>query len=138
MDRLRRVAAAGSMAIVLATIASLASTACGPTCSGAERVYAGGDQTTTQSEKIWESSPPAGPYLPYEGGALYHFQHHLGAMPTNVQIWLSFSETPENQGGGGTPAAGNQALVLGQNADEVQIRNDTCSSFWIRVVVTAP
>lgn len=138
MDPVRRVVAAASLSIALTAIATAASTACGPSCSGAERFFAGGETTRSQSQQIWQSSPPEGPYVPYEGGTLYHFEHHLGAIPSNVEVWLSFSETPQDAGGGGTPAAGNQALVLEQTPDEVQVQNDTCSTFWIRVVVTAP
>jgi hypothetical protein len=141
MAAVKRVAAATSIVIALTAIATAASTACGPQCSGAERFYSGGDSVTTitQSQLIWESSPPEGPYLPYEGGVLYHFQHHLGVVPSGVQVMLSFAQSPQDVGGGGgTPAAGNQALILEQTADEVQVENDTCSTFLIRVVVTAP
>jgi len=43
----------------------------------------------------------------------------------------------ENQPNNVSPSAGNQAVIERQNAEDVQIRNDTCAEFYLRVVAKA-
>ena len=66
-------------------------------------------------------------------------QHGLGVTPAYVQVYLSFSERPEEVGGGGSSlAAGNQALLLKTDATEIAVKNDSCAAYWVRVVAIAP
>jgi hypothetical protein len=139
---LRRVARAlsGVTALALGAAASIVSaSACGSgNCSVAERTYSGGTRSRAGCVLKYETSLPVGPYLAFEGGADYHVKHGLGVVPWETHVDLSFNERPEDaSGGGAAAAAGNQALLLRQTADEVQIKNDTCSAFWMCVTVTA-
>jgi hypothetical protein len=112
--------------------------ACGPPCTGTERVYDQGIRTNDGGTLVWESSPIDGPFLPFEGGSTYHLQHKLGVRPYDYSITLSFSERPEVNGNGGeAPSAGNLALVLRTSDDEIVVKSDTCASYFIRVVVRA-
>lgn len=107
--------------------------ACVPTCASPERQFSGGHRDLTA--KVYETSGPEGPFLPFDGGAVYRIQHGLGIKPSLTLSYLSFSEYPENPGGGGsTQAAGNQVIVLKQDEQEIVLKNDTCSSLYLRLV----
>jgi len=55
---------------------------------------------------------------------------HVGLVgdPINYGIYLSFSPEGNNTV---APAAGNQSLIKRHNKDEVALRNDTCTEFWV-------
>jgi hypothetical protein len=128
--------AAGLSALAMLGFAALAvAPGCGPTCPASERVYTDGSLRKGSSLIVYETSGPEGPFIPYEGATLLHIKHGLGVKPDFVQVFLSFSEHPEEVGGGGSsPAAGNQAIYLKQDENEVAVKNDSCASYWIRVV----
>ncbi|MGZ3418816.1 MAG: hypothetical protein ACXWUG_31290 [Polyangiales bacterium] len=110
---------------------------CGSTCPASERVYADGSLKKGTGFMRYETSGPSGPFIPYEGATLLHIKHGLGVRPDTVEIFLSFAERPEDVGGGGSsPAAGNQAILLKQDENEIAVKNDSCASYWIRVVAT--
>ena len=110
--------------------------ACGPSCTGIDRAFAGGERWTEGSTLVYETSPFDGPFLPFEGAANYHLRHDLGVVPTDVEIYLAFSDRPESTGNGGfAQSAGNQAVVLSVDAHEVVIKNDTCAAYFFRVVL---
>lgn len=111
-------------------------TACGPSCSGAERSFDGGIHTMGEGDLVFESSPIDGPFLPFEGAAIWHFHHGLGARPYQVDVTLAFTDRPED-GGGSAASAGNLALVQKTSEDEIVIKSDTCASYFIRVVAHA-
>lgn len=128
--------AAGISAVAMLGIAGLAvAPGCGPTCPVSERVYADGSLTKGTNLIRYETSGPEGPFIPYEGATLLHIKHGLGVRPQVVQVFLSFAERPEEVGGGGSSAAaGNQAILLKQDENEIAVKNDSCASYWIRVV----
>jgi hypothetical protein len=105
-------------------------------CSGDSRDVGGGQTFDLGSELVWESSPPAGPFVPFGGGDTVHFHHPLHAEPFETHIEVSFNEYPEN-GEGATDAAGDEALKLLTSADEFVVHNRTCSPLFIRVIVHA-
>jgi hypothetical protein len=111
---------------------------CNPACSGPERSFSGGNSSQIGGVRVYETSPVTGPFLPFEGAADYHIRHGLGMKPNQIQIYLAFNEFPEDNGNGGSSGwAGNQGIILTADACEVRIRNDTCSDYWVRVVLTA-
>lgn len=122
--------------LVLLAGLSAVSAGCGSTCPATERVVEDGARWTTGGARRFQTSGPEGPFLPFEGGTLLHVRHGLGVRPQQVQVMLSFSERPEG-GGGYSYAAGNQALVLHQNAEEIAIKNDSCASYWVRITAEA-
>ncbi len=119
-----------------ALLAVVANLGCGSACPTTERVVEDGARFTTGSTRRYQTSGPDGPFLPFEGATLLRIRHGLGVRPDQVQVMLSFSERPEG-GGGYSYAAGNQALVLHQTAEEIAIKNDSCASYWIRVTAEA-
>jgi hypothetical protein len=110
---------------------------CGPACAPQTRSFEGGRLERRGDAIFYESSPPSGPFLPFDGGTYLHVKHGFGTRPHTVQIYLSFSEYPESAGGGGAaPSAGNQTVIQSWTDREIQIRNDSCANYWIRVVAT--
>ena len=121
--------------IALATL-GVAAIGCGSPCPSTERVVDDGARWTAGATRRYQSSPPEGPFIPFEGGTLLHVRHGLGVAPEQVQVMLSFSERPAG-GGGYSYAAGNQALVLAQDDREITLKNDSCASYWLRVTAEA-
>lgn len=106
-------------------------------CPSIDRFYTRGEALTAPNgAAVYETSPIDGPFMPFEGGTNWHIPHHLGRVPTSVAVTLAFQERPLVSGGY-SQAAGNQAVVLSANERDVVVRNDTCSDFFVRVVVTA-
>ncbi len=123
---------------ILATpfVLTTAQSGCGPSCSGGERSFDGGVHTIGADDLVFESSTIDGPFLPFEGAAVWHFHHGLGVRPYQVDVTLSFADRPEDNGGSAA-SAGNLAIVLKTNDDVIDIKSDTCASYFIRVVAHA-
>jgi hypothetical protein len=120
----------------LAVVAALAAPGCGPSCQPVDRVVADGVRDLDGPVRTFQTSTPDGPLLPFEGGTMLRIRHGLGIRPELVQVTLSFTERPmEAYKGGSSQAAGNQAIVLRQDADEVAVKNDSCANYFVRVVV---
>ena len=127
-------------AVVLALASALLLTptaSCGPPCETANddpvRVTEG---TVDASGTVYESSTWAGPYLHFPGGRRYQLEHHLGRAPTMVTTYLSFDQEPM-PGGNASESAGNQAVIERVDDEIIQVRNDTCAEFWLRVTAIA-
>lgn len=132
--------ALGAVSLVGLSVALVAPpfAGCGPACPPSERVIVEGTRLTTEASRYYETSGPEGPFLPFEGATQLRIRHGLGARPQKVVIMLAFTEHPQSPGGGGYSfAAGNQAIVLRQDADEVAIKNDSCAKYWVRVTIEA-
>ena len=129
--RLRRLAIA---AIVGIGALGLSACDCGRE-SGDPVYYAGG--TTVGSR--YESSELYGTWLHYPAGRRYRLAHSLPQPPDEILIYLGFKEHPLRPDAGGniSPSAGNVALIEAVEDDTIQIRNDTCSEYYVRVVAVA-
>jgi hypothetical protein len=92
----------------------------------------------------YETNPPEGTWLHFPAGRRYLLRHGLGVTP-EVVSYLAFSERPLPEAGAdagtvgnASVASGNQVIVEQQGPEIVQVRNDTCSEYWIRVVARRP
>lgn len=135
----RTLARAVGALIVLAACATplVPSSGCVAWCPTIDRFFQKGETlTAANGAAVYETSPTDGPFIPFEGGTNWHIPHHLGRTPTSVAVTLAFNERPLTSGGS-AQAAGNQAVVLMANDQDVVVRNDTCGDYWVRVVVTA-
>jgi hypothetical protein len=111
---------------------------CGSSCPPSERVVADGERWQTTERKSYRTSPPEGPFLPFDGATVLHVRHGLGQKPDFYQVQLSFSERPLQSGGGGSAfAAGNQVVLQKIDETEIIFRNDSCASYYIQVTVSA-
>lgn len=91
------------------------------------QTYTGG--TTTGG--VYESSPWHSAYLDFPGGHRYAFVHGLGRAPPLVQVYLAFVPDPDWT----APCSGNSCEISVTDT-VVQVKNDTCSEFWVKVVAS--
>jgi len=96
--------------------------------SGRTIVYA--DGTAVDGE--YQSSPVEGPWLHFPGGRRYQLVHHLGATPSRYEAYLGFEEWPADS----TTGSGNGARFHEINDEYLVVENDTCASFYLRVVAS--
>ena len=135
-------------AALCALLAALSSAGCSSTstCSRDEErvdVYSG---RVNPEKTFYESSLPNVEnfvYFPANRTLVFHF----GPKPTlpteppaglsgvpSVSVFLSFYPEPDSTY---APAAGNQALIRVRTADRVEIKNDTCSDYYVWLTATA-
>jgi hypothetical protein len=133
LDAWRRLLAASALGSALL----LAATGCSAPCNTAD-----GDPVRFSEGSVsadgttYASSPWEGPYLHFPAGRRYQLEHKLGVTPPAVVTYLAFDEYPL-PGGNTAESAGNQAVIERVDGEMVQIRNDTCAEFWLRVVALA-
>jgi hypothetical protein len=109
-------------------------TACSPPCQTADTdPVRFKDGKADPSGTNYESSAMSGPYLHFPGGRRYQLEHHLKRAPFVVQTYLSFDES----GGSFSESAGNQTVIDFVDDQIIQVRNDTCAEFWLRVTAIA-
>jgi hypothetical protein len=110
---------------------------CSPPCQTTDATpveYTGGTNWASGGFAVYESSTwPGDAYLHFPGGRHYLIHHELGATPYAYKTYLAFSEHPSSQ----SESAGNQAEAGQMDEHVIEIFNDTCSEFWLRVVVWA-
>ncbi|MEI9936716.1 MAG: hypothetical protein WDO69_05785 [Pseudomonadota bacterium] len=74
------------------------------------------------------------PYTYFPANRTVVFHVGLIDIPTDINIYLSFS--PERDATV-APSAGNQSLIRRFNKEEIVLRNDTCSEFWVYLTASA-
>jgi len=118
----------------LAALLCGSQTACSTTCDRTPDedpvVYTSG----TTRGAVYESAPPDGPFLYFPAGRTYRLVHGLGVVPTGYQSYLAFDDQP----GSFVESAGNQMTFDEWTATHVDVRNDTCSDVYVRVLLWAP
>ena len=77
--------------------------------------------------------PTHGPWAHFPPARTLTFEHHLGAAPPDIDIWLAFHDQ-----GILAPSAGNLSLLEYVDAQIIQIKNDTCSEVWVWLVASIP
>ncbi len=128
------VQARGLLISVAALFVALSASACvGSDCDregDKPQRYSGGN--TNAEGSFYESSSLEGPLLYFPSGRTYQLEHGLAETPVEYSVLVSFSEYPW-EGGGVAESAGNQAVVEDVNDDYIQVRNDTCAEFFMRL-----
>ena len=95
--------------------------------------------TLYEDRKVYETSAPDGLHLNFGAGARYRIHHRLGGRPAVIQLWVSFSSVGVKDGTGNEALpSGNMAVIMEVNEEFVEVRNDTCGDYWLRVVLAAP
>ena len=89
----------------------------------------------------WESGPVDSTYLDFHGGRTWLFDpsRWMGTRaPVAFQAFLSLDPQPNSAGGTGfAEPAGNLAEFLpAGSAFQVNVHNDTCAQYYLRVVLT--
>jgi hypothetical protein len=129
--------------LAAALVFSLANPACTTSCSdeetgGPEEIRGG---TTDSTRSVYESTSFSGKYLKFRPNKRYKFFHGLRGTPAVVQAWVGFHEVPLNsdmETGNISEAAGNEAILEAVTSEYVTIRNDTCETFYLRLVASDP
>jgi hypothetical protein len=95
---------------------------------------------TDPTGSVYESSAWEGEYLEFVPQRKLRFFHGLRGIPRSVQVYIGFHPAPLTPEGGRniSEAAGNIAIIEEVNAEYVQIRNDTCETFYTRLVAANP
>jgi hypothetical protein len=101
-------------------------------------VYDGG--TRDEALTYYETHAWDGRYLRFPPQRTYDLVHGLGRAPTAVMSYVGFNETPLGATGNGNVsiAAGNEVIIEWVDDSVIRVRNDTCETFYLRVVALAP
>ena len=135
---LRRVLALGALWVSISAGALAAPGCYGRNCEGGLEFYgAETEQGRMVDENTWESGPMDGAWLPYPRQRAYIFDIRAlgGRTPYSVEPYISASPEPMKNGGNATVGSGNLALLANVSPNRVDIRNDSCSDFYLRLVV---
>jgi hypothetical protein len=87
-----------------------------------------------QDRTTYVSSLPGQDYVYMPPNRTLRFRVGLGSFPTSVNVALAFSP-----GFDATlaPAAGNSALIKARSADTIELKNDTCTDYYVWLTATA-
>jgi hypothetical protein len=135
----RRVVAFAAVWLTISAAAILSPGCYGRNCEGGLQVYgADAGQGRMLSSDMWESAPADGQWLWFPRQQYYVFDIAAlnGRTPQLVVPYLSAQPEP-NKGGNFTIGGGNLALLSNAQPNRVDVRNDTCSDYYLRLVVFA-
>ncbi len=79
----------------------------------------------------YASSDWQGPYFPFPPGKVYRFYHGFGKQPDVAVAYVAFEENPTTV----SQAAGDEAL-LKVDDEKIEVYNNTCADFWVRVAAS--
>jgi hypothetical protein len=71
-------------------------------------------------------------FVEFPAGVTISIEHGLGREP-EVFTWLSFWQKPHERENS-AESAGNQVLIERVDSESIEVRNDTCQKFWLRLV----
>jgi hypothetical protein len=76
-------------------------------------------------------------YVNFPPGRRLRLMHGLGQTPNSVVSYVAFTADalPQAEIGNTAESAGNQVIIEAVNDEYVQVRNDTCEYFFLRVVL---
>lgn len=91
-------------------------------------------------ENTWISGPVDGPWLwfPRQRTYIFEFKALGGRMPKSWLPYISGTAEPGKFGNNMTLAGGNLAQMYSLRANGLDIRNDSCSDYYLHLVVEAP
>lgn len=116
----------------------------GRNCEGEYTTYGiDAGQGELISDDMWESSPTVGEWIhfPRQRGYAFDIRALGGRTPAAHHVYLSAASRPNVPGpsqGNQTTGAGNIALVQNIGPNRIDVVNDTCSDFYMRLVVWVP
>jgi hypothetical protein len=116
-----------------------------PGCYGrnCEPAFAGYGKEAGQGSMIdsttWQSNPVDGEWLPFPRQQVYFFDVPAleGQTPQVFIPYLSAQRDP-SKSGDFTIGSGNLALLFGAGPNRIGVKNDTCSDYFLRLVLKVP
>ncbi len=124
-------------AVGFASVLGLLSTSCAQDCETTNSdsvTYAGGN--VDASGTVYETGAWDEPWLHFPPGRRFALEHGLGRKPYVINTYLSFSEDPLSTKNNASESAGNQAVIEAVTDLTVQVRNDSCADFYLRVTAS--
>jgi len=137
--RLRALACLGLWLVV--SLGALLAPGCyGRNCEGGVESF--GEEITEGhmvTADVWESSGQHDKWLwfPRQHAFFFDVPALGGRIPYETTAYLSAEEEP-NKNGTFAQAGGNVAIFSGVGPNRVDVRNDTCSDYYLRLVVKVP
>lgn len=113
----------------------------GPNCDGGFVQY-GNDpgQGHMIDETHWESNAVSEAWLPFprQRGYGFNIQALGGRTPSKYTAYLSANERQNESGANNVIGAGNIAEFVNVRPSGLDVRNDTCSDYYIRLTIEVP
>ncbi len=136
---------AATLLVLCFTGGSTGTLACSPCRVRGQTPIEFTDGIVNASGTIYQSTEVDAEMLHFPQGRTYDFIHRLGSRPVTVDVFLSFRESLDPDGdpedktepNNLSPSAGNSAVIQIWDEERIQIRNDTCAEFYLRVVALA-
>ncbi len=125
----------------VATTATSPSGCAGDDCDSDTQAWGSCTQGERVDPNTWESGPVSGqPYLNFHGERTWVLDPRpwMGSrQPIGFQAYLAFNPLPDIDGGDGfAQPAGNLVEYTLMPNGQVQVLNDTCAQYYLRVVLT--
>jgi hypothetical protein len=134
----RRVAAFVALWCVVAAGLVVAPGCYGRNCEGDSATFgaAAGEGRMT-SETRWESNPIDEPWIPFPRQRYFVFDIRAlgGRVPRTVEVLVSGHPNPNKEGRDYTIGSGNLALQFNRLPNRVDLKNDSCSDYFLHLVV---
>jgi hypothetical protein len=113
----------------------------GRNCQGDTQTYgAEPGQGHMLDDNTWESNDQREPYIPFPRQRIIVFDIRAlgGRTPAIVLPYIAPAPDPYENGNNASPGGGNLSEILNPSANHVELKNDTCSDYYLRLVVWAP
>jgi hypothetical protein len=139
----RRVVAFGALWAAIAGAALFAPGCYGRNCEGGFETFGAdaGQKGQMLDENKWQSGPQDGTWLwfPRQRYYIFNIPELGGRTPSIVIPYISASPQPaKTKDGNMTIGSGNVAELFQVAPNRVDVKNDTCSDYYLRLVVEAP
>jgi hypothetical protein len=98
-------------------------------------LYSDGIVEESEAGRVYMTTPYDGTWLHFPSQRRFRLQHGLGTTSLMPSAYVSFypNPVPPDGGGGLSEAAGNEVIYEAVTEQYVQVRNDTCSEFFLLV-----
>jgi hypothetical protein len=132
----RALVAIGALVVCLSALV-----ACDTSCGQDDQepiAYSDGFTETTPSGRVYMTSAWDGTWLHFPSHRRFLLEHGLGTDSYAPHAYLSFTANPqEGDSSKFSEAAGNEVVFEALDEDSVQVKNDTCSDFYLLVRIEA-
>jgi hypothetical protein len=102
---------------------------------GQDTLEVRGGKTDT-ALNTYDSAPGNRPLAEFPAKTTLRFEHGLGTTPLPPQVFLSFRAEGTAGDSSLSPASGNSALITCLDARVIELKNDTCEHFFVRLITT--
>jgi hypothetical protein len=130
----------GALWVGIAAVVCSVPSCYGSNCSGSSETF-GLEQAEGHlvSDTQWESNGYDEAWLPFPRQRIYHFDLHAlgGRRPWQVIPYVSAHRDQDEAFANHVIAAGNIAEIANLRSDGVDVINDTCSDYYLRLTITA-